>query len=117
MVDFVEHRTTDDVLAAFDLPEWLSRHVHFDHGAVVVFPRSLPGAVAYLRARGLFVGPMLPSVIVARRLAERYRLSLDSLDVRIVHATPGDHEGADGDIRTVEIFLSPGNWSGPLKIA
>ncbi|MFD4635864.1 methyltransferase [Lentzea sp. NPDC058436] len=67
--------------------------------AVLVFPRSAGKALAEMRARGLTVDEPVPSVVVRDRLARRYGLPAQALDVGILQVSAGV------DDRFVEVFL------------
>ncbi|WP_043687162.1 methyltransferase [Streptomyces xylophagus] len=102
---YVEAHDTDDVLAEL-LPDLtiaeradVSRHLVFDHTAVLVFPDSLDGLCEELRRLGLAPGPVSPSVVVRDRLARRYGPALADIPVGIVHVAVAG--------RSVEIFALP----------
>ncbi|MFJ2771008.1 methyltransferase [Streptomyces sp. NPDC087300] len=96
----------------------LVRHCAFAHAAVLVTAPSADVLRATLRARGLDPGKAVPSVIVRRRLAERYGRTPESLRVDIVRvpvpfsapvsesaAAPDDTPVAPAAARAVEIFV------------
>ena len=102
---YVETHDTDQVLAEL-LPALtsaeradVSRHLVFDHTAVLVFPDSLDGLREELRRLGLAPGPVTPSVVVRDRLTRRYGPALTGIPVGIVHVAVGG--------RSVEIFALP----------
>ncbi|WP_157845190.1 hypothetical protein [Pseudofrankia saprophytica] len=80
-----------EVFAGVDAAESLiasiSRHCVLDHCALLIFPDDFDGALGTLIELGATPGPVVPSVIVKGRLAERYGIPAESLDVRITHAT------------------------------
>ncbi|WP_354643757.1 methyltransferase [Kitasatospora camelliae] len=106
-VAFIRTHDTAGVLAAL-LPgldpaerAGLAAHSAFTHAAVLVFPESVAGLREELRAGGLDVGPVTPSVVVRDRLARRYGRPADTLDVGILRAPV---TAADGRPCEVEIF-------------
>ncbi|MGI5454496.1 methyltransferase [Streptomyces sp. CA-249302] len=112
-VDHVRAHDTDQVLAEL-LPDLtaaeradVSRHLVFDHTAVLVFPATLDGLREELRERGLEPGAMAPSVVVRGRLARRYGAIVGDSPVGIVHVAV---EG-----RSVEIFALPVPPDSPLE--
>ncbi|QEU96835.1 methyltransferase [Streptomyces kanamyceticus] len=89
-VERVATARTDDVVKRF-MPRLaaseraaLVRHCALAHAAVLVSAPSVETLRAALRARGLDAGKPVPSVIVRRRLADRYGRTPDSLRVDIV---------------------------------
>ncbi|GAA3821761.1 hypothetical protein GCM10022403_064140 [Streptomyces coacervatus] len=112
-VAHVRAHDTDQVLADL-LPDLtaeeradVSRHLVFDHTAVLVFPDSLDGLCEELRRCGLEPGDVTPSVVVRGRLARRYGALMGETPVGIVHAP------VDG--RSVEIFALPVPPHSPLQ--
>jgi len=108
MIAFIRDHDDKKALAAI-LPNLstadravMSRYCRFSHAALLVFPRQLAAALLDLRASGLDIGKIIPSVVVRERLCLRYGVHPEALDVGIVHA-PVD--GADGRQREIEIFL------------
>lgn len=71
----------------------------FDHVATLVFPDSVEDVRTFLTAAGLDAGPAVPSVVVRDRLARRYGLSAQDLEVMIVRGYP--RAGRQGG---VEVF-------------
>ncbi|MDT0448360.1 hypothetical protein [Streptomyces hesseae] len=55
------------------------------HAAALVFPPSLDGLIARLRADGFTVGEVVPSVVVRERLSRRYGMPAVALEVTILH--------------------------------
>ncbi|MFC8512069.1 methyltransferase [Streptomyces sp. NPDC057257] len=111
--DYVRAHDTDQVLAEL-LPDLtaeeradVSRHLVFDHTAVLVFPATLDGLCEELRERGLEPGEMTPSVVVRGRLARRYGAVVGESPVGIVHVAV---EG-----RSVEVFALPVPPDSPLE--
>ncbi|MBX6391217.1 MAG: hypothetical protein IRZ08_19875, partial [Frankia sp.] len=101
------HRLLGEVFSGVDgaptLIESITRHCALDHGALLVFPNEFEDAIAAFAEMGAEAGPVVPSVIVKARLADRYNIPAEQLDVRLTHAvltgTP------DGARRTVEVFM------------
>jgi len=86
--------------------ESISRYCVLDHCALMVFPDDFDAALDTLVELGATPGPVVPSVIVKARLAERYGVPADSLDVRICHATPAGTAAVPGGRRpTIELFM------------
>jgi hypothetical protein len=112
--DHVRAQDTDRVLARL-LPDLtaedradVSRHLVFDHTAVLVFPTSLDGLCEELRRGGFEPGPVTPSVVVRERLLRRYGAVVGDTPVGIVHVP------VDG--RTVEIFALPVPPDSPREV-
>ncbi|MGW1178683.1 hypothetical protein ACWD4P_33760 [Kitasatospora sp. NPDC002543] len=78
----------------------VAAHCRVDHVATLVFPATVVEAEAYLLRRRWTPTSTVPSVVVRRRLADRYGLDHRQLDVSIVHASA---PGAAG----VELFCLP----------
>lgn len=76
----------------------------FDHGSVLLFPDDTSDVAACLRSRGFDVTGPVASVVVRERLAQRYGLREDDLDVSILHGTI---RLASGVRRGVEVFCVP----------
>ncbi|MBE1465261.1 acetylserotonin O-methyltransferase [Kibdelosporangium phytohabitans] len=98
MCDVIRYSDTHSVLAMFGVDSGVAAHCSFDHGAVLVFPESSAPAPDALRAHGLDVGDMVPSVVVRGRLLRRYGVT--GLQVGILRAPVGDAE--------IEIFTLTG---------
>ncbi|WP_306364128.1 hypothetical protein [Nocardia sp. CC227C] len=90
----------------------VAAHTVLAHVAALVFPASTEGLLAELRALGMVVGEPLPSVVVRGRLARRYGLDADALDVAIVHVRDAAH---DADSPMVELFALPMPTGGGLS--
>ena len=80
----------------------VARYCVFDHAALLVFVDDFDEALAGLAAFDLRPAPLVPSVIVRRRLGERYGVAPERLDVRLTHAGL-DAPGVSG--RTLEVFM------------
>ncbi|QVI21093.1 hypothetical protein KHQ06_34505 [Nocardia tengchongensis] len=91
-------------LAAADRAAIMAR-TRFAHTAVLVFPPDLEVLTRTLAERGLSAGAPTPSTVVRSRLADRYGVPADSLNVQIVR-TPVP--SPDGDPRLLEIFALVG---------
>jgi hypothetical protein len=87
----------------------LAAHTAFTHAAVLVFPPSLAGLREELRARGLAVGPVAPSVVVRGRLARRYGRPAASLEVGILRAPVTAADGSACEIEIFALAVPPGS--------
>ncbi|GAA5015080.1 methyltransferase [Kitasatospora paranensis] len=112
---FIRGNDTGTVLAAL-LPGLagperaaLAAHAAFTHAAVLVFPPSLAGLREELRARGLAVGPVAPSVVVRGRLAHRYGRPAASLEVGILRAPVTAADGSACEIEIFALAVPPGS--------
>ncbi|MEU9451598.1 methyltransferase [Streptomyces sp. NPDC048277] len=111
--EHVRDHDTDRVLADLlpgltaDERADVSRHLVYDHTAVLVFPASLDGLRDELRCAGLDPGPVTPSVVVRGRLLRRYGPAVGDSPVGIVHVPVAG--------RTVEIFALPVPPGSPLE--
>ncbi|MCF3122097.1 methyltransferase [Streptomyces arenae] len=119
-VECVRTARTDDVVRQF-MPgltaserAGLTRHCALAHAAVLVSAPSVETLRTILRARGLDAGKAVPSVIVRRRLAERYGRTTDSLHVSIVRVpvpvcAPAPEAASSPTVppgeRAVEVFV------------
>ncbi|WP_133260071.1 hypothetical protein [Streptacidiphilus pinicola] len=74
----------------------------FDHVATLVFPRTINEVRDCLTTWGWVCAPAVPSVVVRGRLAARYALRLEDLDVWILHARKEGHPN-------LEVFCLPAN--------
>ncbi|ATL33042.1 methyltransferase [Streptomyces formicae] len=86
----------------------LVRHCALTHAAVLVSAPSVETLCATLRDRGLDAGKAVPSVIVRRRLAERYGRTPEGLRVDIVRVPvpgPVSVPAVAPAERAVEIFV------------
>lgn len=75
----------------------------FAHCAVLLFPDTIDDAMRYFADQGLDPRPPVPSVLVRRRLCERYGLEHDACEVTVTRLRPSP--SAPGHI--VEVFLFP----------
>jgi hypothetical protein len=82
----------------------------FTHAGLLIFPADAAGALAELPALGVLPGPLVPSVVVRSRLAQRYSLPAEPT-VWITHAT------AIGSPRELELFLVCGDDEVIAEIA
>ncbi|MEY9876270.1 hypothetical protein ABH931_005780 [Streptacidiphilus sp. MAP12-33] len=78
----------------------LAIHCAFDHVATLVFPRTVDEVRDCLTAWGWACAPAVPSVVVRGRLAARYPLRVEDLDVWILHARKDRHPN-------LEVFCLP----------
>lgn len=78
----------------------------FAHCALLLFPSELGAAVEHLAHQGLAPSPPVPSVVVKRRLGDRYGVPHADCDVWItrLHLTAGN---GGGTMPAVEVFLFP----------
>jgi hypothetical protein len=86
----------------------------FTHCAVLLFPNDLVSAMDYFAARGLDPLPPSPSVLVRRRISERYGLAIERCPVWITGLRP---PGLRARTHLVEVFLFPRTaeaWSPEL---
>jgi hypothetical protein len=81
----------------------VARMCGFIHAGLLIFPDNVAAAVAELPGLGIMPGPLLPSVVVRGRLAERHAFA-DPPDVSITHAAIPGCPGRD-----IELFLVSGN--------
>jgi hypothetical protein len=81
----------------------VARMCGFIHAGLLIFPDNVAAAVAELPGLGIMPGPLLPSVVVRGRLAERHAF-MDPPDVSITHAAIPGCPGRD-----IELFLVSGN--------
>jgi hypothetical protein len=77
----------------------------FAHAGLLVFPEDVTAALAELPDLGVAPGPLVPSVVVKRRLALRYCLEA-ALDVWITHAPVTGCPARDLEL---ELFLVDGH--------
>jgi hypothetical protein len=89
-------------LAGDAATENVSEHLTFDHIATLVFPDTVQDVQAFLSGVGVDVGPPVTSVVVRGRLARRYGVPEQDLDVTIAH---GYLPGADRV--GIEVFVLP----------
>ncbi|WP_462188275.1 MULTISPECIES: hypothetical protein [unclassified Frankia] len=89
----------DEAAALVDL---VARYCVLDHAALLIAVDDFEAALAALPALGVRPSTLVPSVIVKARLAERYAVRAELLDVRLTHAALRSSAGAD---RTLEIFM------------
>ncbi|WP_372404969.1 hypothetical protein [Streptomyces luteireticuli] len=78
----------------------------FAHCALLLFPSRLGAAMEHLTHQGLVPSAPVPSVVVRRRLGDRYGVPAADCDVWItrLHLTAGDRGNA---LPAVEVFLFP----------
>ncbi|MFF4403314.1 hypothetical protein ACFY2W_20185 [Streptomyces sp. NPDC001262] len=80
----------------------MTDHCDVAHAAVLVFPPSLDGLIAGLRADGFTVGAAVPSVVVRERLSRRYGVPVAALEVVILHVQV---PAAGQRPREIELFV------------
>ncbi len=94
--------------------ESVAAHCDVAHAAALVFPPSLDGLTAGLRADGFTVGEAVPSVVVRERLSRRYGVPADALEVTILHVqAPARREPCEIELFVLE--TAPG--TKPREIA
>jgi hypothetical protein len=76
----------------------------FDHGAALVFPGDITDVIRFFHERGINVAGPVQSVVVRERIARRYGLAEDELDVSILQASIGLGSSMCGG---VEVFCLP----------
>jgi len=81
----------------------VARHCRFSHAGLLVFSSDLAKAKQELEDSGLRIGAMTPSTVVRARLACRYDVPIDDIDVGILRARVDVDD--DGQ-RELEIFLA-----------
>ena len=74
----------------------------FAHCAVLLFPDDVAAAMDYFAERGLDPLPPSPSVLVRRRISERYALATERCPIWITGLRPPGQRG-----HLVEVFLFP----------
>lgn len=74
-------------------------HCSFAHVGLLLFPTSVANGVEQLTAAGLAPEPVIPSVVVRRRLAERHGIDPRRADIGVTRL-----RGVDG-VPVVELFL------------
>lgn len=82
----------------------LRDHCSFAHCATLLFPDALEDALRYFAGCGMDPLPPVRSVLVRRRLCERYGLSDDACEVYITRLRISPEPAA---ARLVEVFLFP----------
>jgi hypothetical protein len=80
----------------------ITRTCSFIHAGLLIFPAELTAALAELPGLGLTPGPLVPSVVVRQRLANRSQTAA-APQVWITHATVTRAPGRD-----LELFLATG---------
>jgi len=89
----------------------ITRTCSFTHAGLLIFPAELSAAIAELPFLGVRPGPLVPSVVVRDRLAERCAPAARP-EVWITHAVVA---GACG--RDLELFLASGSQPALARIA
>ncbi|MET8759552.1 methyltransferase [Lentzea sp. NPDC004782] len=101
--DVAERAATEEFLTTVFDEEFTDKtKIIFDHAAVLVFPDHVDDVVEFCTAAGYEVAEPFPSMVVRGRLARRYGVTEQDLDVMIVRARP-QSRGCGG----VEIFVLP----------
>lgn len=81
----------------------IRRSCTFAHSAILLFPDALDSAMRYFADQGLDPQPSVPSVLVRRRLCERYGLDHDACDVSVTRLRPSPAAPS----HMLEVFLFP----------
>lgn len=92
--------------AASKLGRDFAQFCRLDHAGLLVFPSRPEAAVELLQSLGYRCSELVPSVVVRERLARRYEIPVEQMDVKIAH---GSAEAIDGQEREIELFV----WSSP----
>jgi hypothetical protein len=87
----------------------LCKHCEFVHAGLLVFTTSLAEVQDLIGKMGFSVERIFPSVIVRKRVSERYGLNEESLDIRIVK---GILRGNDSIEKYIELFVFPQDTPG-----
>jgi hypothetical protein len=113
-VGFIRANDTGSVLAQM-LPDLtpeeqaaVAAHTRFAHTAVLVFPPTLTDLREDLRACGLSVGEITPSVVVRDRLSGRYARPHRSLEVGILRAPVPASDGQPCEVEIFALAVPPG---------
>ena len=109
MVQMVKETDTSELLRSLLPPECpesivrdLEKKMTFLHGGLLVFPSSFFETQQVLTKLGMTIVFLVPSVIVRRRLAQRYQLAEELLDIQIVESS---WEREDGELAKLELFV------------
>ena len=109
VVQMVKETPTIELLRSLlppDCPETIVRDLEkkmtFLHGGLLVFPSSFFEIQQLLTTLGMTIVFLIPSVIVRRRLAQRYQLAEELLDIQIVESS---WEREDGELAKLELFV------------
>jgi len=87
----------------------LAENCEFGHRAVLLFPATVDAAMDYLGRHGFDPLSVVRSILVRRRLADRYQLHADDCDVWLTRCRPPEPASETGPAasRTLEVFLFP----------
>ncbi|MBC9719606.1 hypothetical protein H9Y04_44735 [Streptomyces sp. TRM66268-LWL] len=88
----------------------LRAHCAFSHCATLVFPTGEAAAMDYFAERGWSTQALIPSVLVKRRLADRYGISESDCPVSVTRLSPAANPQC-----IVEVFLFPRAAVGPRE--
>lgn len=101
-LDLVVRTAGDDSFARAAFEAGATAVPAFDHVAVLVFPDEVGDVVEFLTQEQVDLEPPIPSVVVRSRLARRYGLSEEDLEVTILHGrVPGPRSAG------IEVFVLP----------
>lgn len=95
--------TSEAILSA------LCKHCEFTHGALLVFASSLAEIVDLIRETGFSIEHIFPSVIVKKRICERYGLDEQLINIQIVK---GIFKRQSTSPKWIELFLFPQDTPG-----
>ncbi|MGH3672368.1 MAG: hypothetical protein ACRDSH_17330, partial [Pseudonocardiaceae bacterium] len=108
---FVRRASTDSLLSeilpgpqAAAVRRAVAACCEFAHYALLVFPESVEGVLHLLRTLEFQPNDVLPSVVVRQRLAHRYGLDPDLVEVWLTHGAITSWDGVRGEI---EVFMAP----------
>jgi len=90
----------------------VTKHCRFSHAAVLIYSCHPADARRELADSGLRIGPMTPSSVVRERLARRYKLPAEHIEIGILRAPVG--VDSDSVQREIEIFLVANPPGGDL---
>jgi hypothetical protein len=85
--------------------EIMERHCTFAHSAMLLFPASLAAGLAHLADLGFNPFPPIRSVLVHRRVSERYGLIPENCDIHVTRLPLTLGDGLPEPV--VELFLFP----------
>jgi hypothetical protein len=86
----------------------LAADLMFDHVATLVFPDTVEDVEDLLVGAGFSIGPLIPSVVVRGRLARRYQVAEEHLEVTIVHGYPRTGTGGGIEVLMVPRAMAEG---------
>lgn len=87
----------------------LERKLDLLHGGLLVFPSRLFDIQRLLTELDMTIFLIVPSLIVRQRLAQRYHIAEELLDIQIIESS---YQRLDGSIGTLELFALQQNAPG-----